>query len=103
MKRIGFIVFSAAALLATAPSANADEYGFLDYISSEGENVSTYEIQQAAVRYGYAICDLYESSQSNSHVLNFMMDEGSMSDDQIALYTVASVRELCPHLRYLLG
>lgn len=103
MKRLILVATAVGALFASAPVANADEYGYLDWLADEGEDVSTYEIQRAAVNYGYAICNLYRASQSNSHVLNFMMERGNMTDDQIALYTIASVRELCPHLGYLVN
>ena len=102
VKRYGVIAAAAMALFVTTPVASADEYGYLEWLAEEGEDVSTYEIRQAAVEYGYAICNLYQVSQSDDHVLDFMMSRRTMTDDQIALYTLVSIRELCPHLEYLI-
>lgn len=78
--------------------ADADSYGFLDFLSRNGEDVSSAEVQFAAIDYGYAICNLYRVSQSNDHVLRTMM----RGTQNAALYSVGSVHYLCPEWEFLL-
>ena len=92
------IAFGAAMGAPALAHADSDSYGFIDYLARQGEDVSTPEVQYAAIDYGYSICNLYEVSQSNDHVLQVMM-RGSQN---VAVYTVGSVLYLCPELEYLL-
>lgn len=82
-----------------APVANAGPSEFINFLVRNGEDMSSTEVQYAAVNFGYAICGLYEASQSNDHVVMTMMRTGQQN---IAAFTVGSVLDLCPQWEYLL-
>ena len=48
-------------------TAHADE--FIDYLERNGEDSSTADIRDAELDLGYAICNLYRTTQSNSAVV----------------------------------
>jgi hypothetical protein len=92
------ITMGAAISAPTLAHADSDSYGYLDYLMRNGEDVSTPEVQYAAIDYGYSICNLYRVSRSNAVVLQTMM-QGSQN---VPVYTVGSVLYLCPEWEYLL-
>jgi hypothetical protein len=50
---------------------------------------------------GYAICNLYRTTQSNSAVVRSMLNYGD-STQFIAVWTYGAVQYLCPQYLYLL-
>jgi hypothetical protein len=81
-------------------NADIDSEGFLNWLSSHGEDTSTAEIRFRSVDLGMAICNLYATSGSNDEVNRTVVrDQGPQS---AAVWTVGSVLYLCPQYRYLL-
>jgi hypothetical protein len=92
------ITIGAATSAPALAHADSDSYGYVDYLMRHGEDVSTPEIQYAAIDYGYSICNLYRASRSNDVVLQTLM-QGSQN---VPVYSVGSVLYLCPEWQYLL-
>ncbi|ABM14671.1 DUF732 domain-containing protein [Mycolicibacterium vanbaalenii] len=104
MRGINAVLAASAAALALGSSgvahAQPDYRGFVDFLYRHGEPVDDDGVRDAAINYGLAICDLYASSRSNEYVL-MKLDKNGRRDDT-AVYTVGSVRYLCPEYGYLL-
>lgn len=82
-------------------AADVDSEGFVNWLSNHGEDTSTAEIRFRSVDLGMAICNLYATSESNDAVIREMARNGH-DTQSAAVWTVGSVRYLCPQYRYLL-
>jgi hypothetical protein len=87
-------------------AASADTLGpFIDYLGSNGVDVSTIEEQNAAVELGQAICGMYPTSlkvgaDPNHDVMAALQPRHTQ--DEAATWLVGSVNYVCPQYVYLL-
>jgi uncharacterized Ntn-hydrolase superfamily protein len=84
--------------VAPAPGASADDSAaFVDYLASNGVNVSTPERSYAAIDYGNSICDLLEANQSVSQTLDFLVNRQQQPQPfaEARIWLIGSVSYLC--------
>jgi hypothetical protein len=82
-----------------APPAGAENSAaFVDFLASNGENVSTPELSYAAIDYGRQICDVLTANQSVSQTLDFMVNRQPrpQSFESARKWLIGSVSYLCP-------
>jgi hypothetical protein len=86
--------------------ASADTLGpFIDYLDSNGVDVSSIEAQNADVELGNAICGMYPpalraGANPNHDVMAALQPRHTQ--DEAAMWLVGSVNYVCPQYVYLL-
>lgn len=95
-----------ASSLLNSTVASADTLGpFIDYLDSNGVDVSTTDAQDADVELGQAICGLYAAAlkvgkNPNHDVMTQL--EARHTQDEAAMWLVGSVNYVCPQYVSLL-
>jgi Protein of unknown function (DUF732) len=88
-----------AALNVAAP-AGADNADFIQFLGSNGENVSTQEIQNLYIDLGQAICQHLDASQNPNATVDYLVSLGH-TNRNANMWLSGSVLYLCPQLNYL--
>ncbi|HCA53771.1 MAG TPA: DUF732 domain-containing protein [Mycobacterium sp.] len=89
------VAFAGIVTLAVSPRAHADDVAYLVNVTMRpGYNFPNAE---AALAYGYSICDRVEGGSSYTDGLNSVKTDFATDDDYQAAYLInQAVNELCP-------
>jgi len=96
---IASIVATVCLTLLPGPVASANDSGaFIDYLASNGTDVSTPELSYAAIDYGRVICDVLEANQSVSETLDYLVNRQQRPRPfaEARMWLIGSVSYLCP-------
>jgi hypothetical protein len=90
-----FAAVGMAGMLATAPPAHADTIGYLINVTVRpGYNFPNAD---AALAYGYGVCDRINSGVSYAQLVNTIKADFNTNDEFQASYLISqSAQELCP-------